>query len=93
MAENRGVGPLQRHQTGPVAQHLKRYFPLSSSKPPFAGLNDYHSFPDGRSKAIAEEEEADAIIVRTPVIYEPVLVRKWVLFWDFIYFLLVPIPC
>ncbi|CAN6439112.1 unnamed protein product [Victoria cruziana] len=67
MAENRGVGPLQRHQTGPVAQHLKRYFPLSSSKPPFAGLNDYHSFPDGRSKAIAEEEEADAIIVRTPL--------------------------
>ncbi|KAF3790551.1 Transcription factor [Nymphaea thermarum] len=67
MAEHRGVGPLQRQQTGPIAQPLKRHFPFSSSKPPFAGLNDYHRFTDGSRKVVAEEEEADAIIVRTPL--------------------------
>ncbi|XP_031504833.1 transcription factor E2FA-like isoform X2 [Nymphaea colorata] len=67
MAEHRGLGGLQRHPPGPTAQPLKRHLPFASSKPSFACPNDYHRFPDGSGTGAVADEEADAIVVRTPL--------------------------
>ncbi|KAF3785771.1 Transcription factor [Nymphaea thermarum] len=67
MAEHRGLGGLQRHPPGPTAQPLKRHLPFASSKPSFACPNDYHRFPDGSGTGAVADEEADVIVVRTPL--------------------------
>lgn len=78
-ASNRQASPSPEASSVQNRPPLKRHLAFASTKPPFVPPDDYHSFSASDSRRAADQE-AEAVVVRSPVSHH--LVRN--LFWAYV---------
>ncbi|KAA8518507.1 hypothetical protein F0562_015981 [Nyssa sinensis] len=66
-ASNRSAPPPPAASSGgQIPQPMKRQLSFSSMKPPFIRPEDYHSFSSGDTRRVTADQEAEAIVVKSP---------------------------
>ncbi|KAK9290630.1 hypothetical protein L1049_008802 [Liquidambar formosana] len=65
-APNRSAPPQTAASGGQILQPMKRHLPFSSTKPPFLPPADYHRFSSLGDASRIADQEAEAIVVRSP---------------------------